>query len=94
MNYFLEKQRTGHVNPLGVTVKKDPGSAYGITLVPTVKDLTADYIPRCLATGLGDIVKRSDYYATRGLMYPPVWFVNLKIDNAERVRGGRDIRGK
>ena len=94
MNYFLDKQKTGHVSPIGVIVKKDPGSAYGITLVPAVKELTADYIPRCLATGLGDIVKRSEYYSTRGLMYPPVWFVNVKIDNAEKIRGSKDIRGK
>jgi hypothetical protein len=94
MNYFLDKQKTGHVSPIGVIVKKDPGSPYGITLVPAVKELTADYIPRCLATGLGDIVKRSEYYSTRGLMYPPVWFVNVKIDNAEKIRGSKDIRGK
>jgi hypothetical protein len=94
MNYFLDKQRTGFVNPVGVIVKKDAGAAYGITLIPAVKELTADYIPRCLSTSLGDIIKRSDYYSTKGLMYPPVWFVNVKIDNAEKIRGRKDIRGK
>lgn len=94
MNFFIDGQKTGFVSPVGVIVKKDAGAAYGVALIPVVKGLTADYIPRILVTSLGDIVKHSDYYCTKGLLYPPVWFVNVKIDNAEKFRSGKDIRGR
>ncbi|MBN2159493.1 MAG: VWA domain-containing protein [Spirochaetes bacterium] len=90
---FLEgMEQSGIMAPLGVTVKKDVVSAYGITLVPVLKGLTSDYIPKCCAAELGDIVRRSDYYRTRGLFYPPVWFVNVRVASAEKFRGKKDIR--
>jgi hypothetical protein len=90
---YLEKSRKSDMYiPLGVIVQKDTSAAYGVTLVPHVTDLDSGYIPALIKAGLSDIVKQSEYYMTRGLLYPPVWFVNVKVDTVERLHGGKDIR--
>jgi hypothetical protein len=94
MDFFIEHQKKGFVFPLGVMVKKDAASAYGISLIPVIKGLGTDFLPQCLKAGLSDIVRRGDYYSTKGLSFPPVWFVEVKVENAEKSRGHRDIRGK
>ncbi len=94
IDFFIERQKTGFVFPLGVMVKKDASSAYGVSLVPVIKSLGSDYLPACIKANLGDIVKRSDYYSTRGLSFPPVWFVDVKVERAEKSRGNSDIRGR
>jgi len=92
--YFIDRQDAGLVFPLGVMVKKDAGSAYGVSLVPVIKGIGSEYLPQCLRVSLSDIVRRGEYYSTNGLSFPPVWFVDVKVDNSERSRGGRDIRGR
>ena len=90
---FLENgQKSGFYVTIGVTVKKDQGAAYGVTLVPLITNLGSSYVPEILKAGLSDIIKQSEYYTTRGLFYPPVWFVSVKIDTTERLHGGKDIR--
>lgn len=94
MAFFISRHRNGFVFPLGVIVQKDPGSAYGVSLVPVIKELGADFIPQSLKARLSDIVKRADYYTTRGLSHPPVWIVDVKVEQFEKSRADRDIRGK
>jgi len=94
IDFFMERQKTGFVFPLGVMVKKDSGSAYGVSLVPVMKGMGTDYLPRCIRASLSDIVRRNDYYSTKGLSFPPVWFVDVKVEQAEKSRGERDIRGR
>ncbi len=94
IDFFIERQKTGFVFPLGVRVKKDSGSAYGISLIPVIKGLGADYLPPCIKASLSDIVRRNDYFSTKGLSFPPVWFVDVKVEQAEKARGERDIRGR
>jgi hypothetical protein len=94
IDYFIGARRNGVVVALGVSVQKDSGSAYGISLVPVLSGLASDYIPRCAAADLSDLVRRGDYYSTRGISHPPVWFIRITVDRAERSGGRDDIRGK
>ena len=92
MEYFESRQKAGSMVLLGVTVKKNPASTYGVSLVPRVRGLSGDLVPQSLRAGLADIVKKPDYYSTRGVSYPPVWFVSVRIESAERGRPREDIR--
>ncbi len=94
ITYFIDRQAVGLVFPLGVMVKKDAASAYGVSLVPVIKGIGSDYLPQCLRARLSDIVRRGEYYSTNGLSFPPVWFVDVRVDQSERSRGGSDIRGR
>jgi hypothetical protein len=90
---FLEKgQKAGHNVMLGVTVEKDSRETYGVTLVPAFTDLSPGYIPELVKTSLYDIIKKSDYFTSRGLFRPPVWFVSVKVDNVEIYHIKKDIR--
>ncbi len=77
---------------LGVMAKKDPNAPYGVTLVPQIASLDSNYVPELLKARLSDFIKQSDYYLTRGLFFPPVWFVSVKVETAERLRSAEDIR--
>ncbi len=94
IKYFIDRQEAGHMFSLGVMVKKDVNSAYGVSLVPVIKGIGPDYLPQCIKASLSDIVRRAEYYSANGLSFPPVWFVDVKVDNSERSRGGGDIRGR
>jgi hypothetical protein len=92
MTFLENSKKSGFYVTLGVSVKKDPSAAYGVTLIPLITQLGSRYVPEILKAGLSDIIKQSEYYTTRGLFYPPVWFVSVKIDTTERLHGGKDIR--
>jgi hypothetical protein len=92
MDYFENRQKAGSQVLIGVMVKKDPGATYGVSLVPRLRGLAGDLVPQSVRAGLGDIVKRADYYTTRGVSYPPVWFITVKVESAERARAKGDVR--
>ncbi len=92
MDFFENRQKAGSLILLGVMVKKDPNATYGVSLVPKLRGLSGDLVPQSLRAGLGDIVRRADYYTTKGLSYPPVWFVSVKVETAERARPRDDVR--
>ncbi|MBN1496409.1 MAG: VWA domain-containing protein [Spirochaetes bacterium] len=94
MAYFIRAKREGAVVSLGVTVRKEAGSPYGISLMPVATGISADYIPESVMVRLGDLARRGEYYRTHGLSRPPVWFVRVKVDRTERSRGDEDIRGQ
>ena len=94
MEFFERMKNADRFFPLCVSVKKNASSPYGIELVPVAKDFSADCVPSIMKATLDDMVKRSDYYRTNGLFVPPVWFVNVKVGEAERSRRGRDVRDR
>lgn len=93
-DYFISAQRSGTVVSIGVSVRKDAGSPYGISLQPVVKGIAAEYLPGIATVRLGDLARRGDYYAAHGLSRPPVWFVRVTVDRAEKSRGREDVRGR
>ncbi len=93
MKFFEGRDGSGHFFLLGVTVEVDPGSPYGVTLLPVTRSVPADYMPRAARADLGDIARRGEHYRTRGLWHPPVWFVNVRVEKAESRRDRGDVRG-
>ena len=41
---------------------------------------------------LTDIVKNQEFFITKGLGSPPVWFVEVRIENVERYDRKVDVR--
>jgi hypothetical protein len=87
-------RKSGFYILLGVTLKKDANAPYGVALIPLAANLGSGYVPELLKVRLSDIIGRSDYYMTRGLFFPPVWFVSVKVETTERLRGAEDIRAR
>jgi len=92
MDIFDRQARNGFYVKTGFNIKKSDGDAYGIELIPVTADITSDYIPDLAKTTLTDIVKNQEFFITKGLGSPPVWFVDVKIDNVERYDQKVDVR--
>ena len=93
MKFFEGRDGSGHFFLLGVTVVRDAGSPYGVTILPVTRSIPADYLPRALKADLGDIARRGEHFRTQGLWHPPVWFVNVRVEKAEVRRDRGDVRG-
>ncbi len=91
-NFLNDKYRQGYVMPLGVMIKEDQANAYGISLLPMSYKITSDFVPSLLKAELTDIVKRKKYFMENGLFHPPLWFIDVKIENIELFSRARDIR--
>ena len=83
-----------HYFPLGVVVKRSPNDPYGIKFDSDL--LMTNYgdelIPDMIKTNLSSIIKEPDYFMSRGLLTPPVWFVDIKVEKIEDLRKVYDIR--
>ena len=93
LSFFLDREKTGTVFPLGVVVKKKRDYPYGMMFDPRfyVTKLTADYIPSMLKADLDTIIGKSGYYSGNGMLNPPVWFLELKVEQVKYKKGG-DVR--
>lgn len=92
MQDFIQNEGRGFYTKVGVVVRESKSGEYGVELAPAITGVTADYIPdRCRAT-LSDIIKNPDAYSSTGAGFPPVWFIDVKIENCESYEGSRDIR--
>jgi len=76
----------------GFTVEIAEGEPYGIALAPVLADVSSDYITDFVRTSLIDIVKNKKYYISKGIGRPPVWFVNVRVENVESYIHIKDIR--
>lgn len=92
MEEFARNDSRGFYTRTGFIVKESKTEAYGVELVPVVAGITADYVPDKCRTTLQEIIKHPDYYSSTGVGYPPVWFVEVKIENSESYEGKRDVR--
>ncbi len=92
MEYLRQKGDSGFMVTLGCAVQTDPSSTYGVTLIPKTHRVTYDYIPKTMMVSLRDIISKRDYYATRGLLRPPIWFVKVKVEQVKGGPGMRDVR--
>ncbi len=94
MKFFLEKKGQPFPFHLGVAVRKEPGEIYGISLIPEAFGVTSDFIPDMIKTSVGDIIKRKQYYMNEGLFFPPVWFIDAKVEEVVNTGGKGDVRSQ
>jgi len=92
MDIFERQGISGFYIKTGFNIKKSDSDAYGIEMIPVTADITSDYIPDLAKTTLTDIVKNQEFFITKGLGSPPVWFVEVKIENVERYDQKIDVR--
>jgi len=92
MNIFEKQGISGFYLKTGFNVRKSDSDAYGLEMVPVTADISSDYIPDLAKTTLSDIVKNQEFFTTKGLGSPPVWFVDVKIENIERYDQKIDVR--
>ncbi|HPA71018.1 MAG TPA: vWA domain-containing protein [Spirochaetota bacterium] len=91
--FFRERARDGAVFPLGVSLQRKKDSPYGIRFNPRyyVTGIDAGYLPPQVRVSLDDLIRKSKSYANRGMLQPPVWFVDLKVERV-KFKGGKDVR--
>jgi len=89
---FDQQGKSGFYLKTGFNIKKSASDAYGIELIPVTANISSDYIPDLAKTTLTDIVKNQEFFITKGLGSPPVWFVEIKIENVERYDRKIDVR--
>ncbi len=92
MDIFERVGKSGFYIKTGFNIKKSDSDAYGIELVPVTADVSSDFLPALAKTTLTDIVKNRDFFISKGIGSPPVWFVEVKIDNIERYDLNPDVR--
>ncbi|MCL2154875.1 MAG: VWA domain-containing protein [Leptospirales bacterium] len=84
--------KNGFYLKIGFNIRKADSEAYGIELIPVRADVSKDYIPNLASTTFNDIVKNQDFFTTKGLGSPPVWFVDIKVENVELNNQKIDVR--
>ena len=92
MEEFARNDSRGFYTRTGFIVRESKSEAYGVELVPVIAGITADFIPDRCRTTLSEIIKNPDYYSSTGAGFPPVWFVEVKIENTENYEGKKDVR--
>lgn len=91
--FFRERAKDSVVFPLGVSVQRKKDYPYGIRFNPQyyITGIDAGYIPPQLRVGLEDLIKKSKYYSNNGMLTPPLWFLDLKVERV-KFKGGKDVR--
>lgn len=91
--FFRERAKDGTVFPLGVSVQRKRDNPYGIRFNPRfyVTGMDGGFIPPQLRAGLEEIIRKSRHYANHGLLTPPLWFVDLKVERV-KFKAGKDVR--
>jgi hypothetical protein len=92
MQDFIQNEGRGFYTKLGVVVRESKTGEYGVELLPAITGVTADYIPEICRATLTGIIKKADAYSSTGAGYPPVWFIDVRIENCESYERARDIR--
>jgi hypothetical protein len=92
MDFFDGYGKSGFYFNAGFNIRKSSSESYGIELIPVRTDISKDYISNLASTTFTDIVKNQDFFITNGLGAPPVWFVEIKVENVERNDLKVDVR--
>ncbi len=92
INHLRKRQSAGFMTTIGCSIQIDPSSTYGVTLIPRTHRVTADYVPEMMRASLKEIIAKRDYYSSRGLLSPPLWFVTVKVAEVRGGPGGKDVR--
>ena len=92
--FFRDREGRRGVPP-GRLRPEEAGQSLRNTLQPAVirdRDGRRVYPPQ-LRVGLEDLIKKSKYYANNGLLTPPVWFLDLKVERV-KFKAGKDVPGR
>ena len=91
---YLSRKKDGVFYTIGSSVRDDQQSPYGLKFIPKIIDMPSAHIPEMMRASLYDIVKNREKFMNKGMYFPPVWFINVKIEEVESLSSGIDIREK
>jgi hypothetical protein len=93
--FFSDRKELGFVFPLGIRLSVRADEPLGFTFNPDCYYTGYDWdnLPDSLRMSLSDMAAAPAKYASKGLLSPPVWFVNVKVEEVERKGKRGDIRG-
>jgi hypothetical protein len=92
MRFYREKKGYPFPFPLGIIIRKNPADTYGISFIPAAKGITSDFIPALVKTTLNDIIQKKEYHMNEGLFFPPVWFIDARVEEVVQTGGMGDVR--
>ncbi|MGL4369634.1 MAG: vWA domain-containing protein [Spirochaetota bacterium] len=92
--FFSDRKELGFVFPLGVRLSVRRDEPLGFTFNPDTfyTGFQWDDLPDSIRVNLSDMAKDPSRYAGKGLFSPPVWFVNVKVEEVDVKKTGGDIR--
>lgn len=90
--YFEEKKSGGMMFYAGVSILSDPSESYGSKFRIESIHIPHDFLPDCLKADLSDMLKNREKFSGEGLFAPPVWFINVKVEEIRKIKSGKDIR--
>lgn len=92
LEFYRQRMQSGLYSTLGVSMRNDSASPYGISVVTVENRLNSDDVPKILKTGFSEMMKDREYHMYKGLLSPSVWFVTVKVLQIKAYRQRRDIR--
>jgi hypothetical protein len=92
--FFRERMELGFVFPLGVRVMLRADEPFGMTFNPQryVTGVPWEDLPEIVRVDLPKMAKEPSRYARDGFLTPPLYFVNVKVEQVQESRRGGDIR--
>jgi hypothetical protein len=94
LEFFRDKKELGFVFPLGVRIMLKKDEPFGMTFNPKqfITGIDWDDLPSAVRVDLERLVKDPAKYARNGFLSPPLYFVNVKVDEVDDRVKKNDIR--
>ncbi|MBN2434818.1 MAG: hypothetical protein JXK07_06080 [Spirochaetes bacterium] len=94
LEYFSRLKKSGVYSLIGVRLQVDSDSVYGYSINPKafVFSVPQNSVPESLKVDLNDLLGSPSSYTEKGLLEPPVWFINVKVQMIDLKTDVKDIR--
>lgn len=89
--YIKRKQQTEEFFYLGITLRRDQTSPYGIRAAAACVDLRGDDVPASLLVTLSNLAQKPDAYMKAGFLQPPMWIIRVKAYEVRADRQGEEL---
>lgn len=92
LDFYEKKKSAGYSFPAGLSMRRNSEAAHGVDFIVQINDITSDYLPKDIRKSLPEILKDREKYMKTGLFFPPVWFVDVKVEEINRYSKDPDVR--
>ena len=94
LDYFIRLKKSAAYNLIGVRLQVDSSSVCGYSINPGafVFSVSADSVPDSLKVDLKDLLSNPSSYTEKGLLEPPVWFINVRVQMIDLKTDIKDVR--
>jgi hypothetical protein len=94
LKHFKAAKEAGRSFYLGVRIDVNSRSVFGYSFNPYSYEFgfTGDYMVSAIAPDLKEVTSSPYKYFNKGLLSPPLWFINVKVDRLEEYESENDLR--